>query len=276
MIFLDNAKVLTKEENKILKQMFIRSHLVFMSFNMVKMEANAFTMTITPALEAIYKDNEIDKKEAYLRSQNFFNTHAVPFNFIAGLTFALEKERSEKGNIETATIESIKTSLMGPTAGMFDSLFFNGLRIIAAGIAIGLASQGNILGMLLFILLYGIPQSIAKWFLLKWGYIYGAPFIDSIYESGLINALTKASAVLGLTMVGATVAQLVNFPLNWTITTGETELVVQDVFNSIFPGILGIILVFVLVNLIKKGYRPTTLIIGIIIFALIGGLIGIF
>lgn len=276
MISLGNAKVLTKEESRVLKKMFIRSHLVFMSFNMVKMEANAFTMTLTPALESIYGDNEEAKKAAYLRSQNFFNTHAVPFNFIAGLIYALEKEHNEKGNIDTQTIESIKTSLMGPTAGMFDSLFFNGLRIIASGIAIGLASQGNILGTILFILLYGVPQSIAKWFLLKWGYVYGTPFIDSVYQSGLIDTLTKSAAVLGLTMVGATVAQLVNFPLNWTIEIGATELVVQDVFNSIFPGLLSIVLVFVSVNLIKKGFRPTTLIIGIIILSLLGGLVGIF
>ena len=35
-------KVLTPEEKKVLKSMFFRSHLVFTSFNMVKMEANGF------------------------------------------------------------------------------------------------------------------------------------------------------------------------------------------------------------------------------------------
>ena len=33
-----DKKVLTPEEKKILKSMFLRSHLVFTSFNMVKME----------------------------------------------------------------------------------------------------------------------------------------------------------------------------------------------------------------------------------------------
>ena len=55
----------------------------------------------------------------------------------------------------------------GPTAGMFDSIFFNCLRVIGAGIAIGLCSQGNILGTFIFILLYGISQSLLKWVLLK-------------------------------------------------------------------------------------------------------------
>lgn len=71
-------KVLTPEEKKVLKSMFFRSHLVFTSFNMVKMEANGFTITMAPAIESIYKDDMEGKREAYLRHQNFFNTHAVP------------------------------------------------------------------------------------------------------------------------------------------------------------------------------------------------------
>ena len=89
-------KVLTPEEKKVLKSMFFRSHLVFTSFNMVKMEANGFTITMAPAIESIYKDDMEGKREAYLRHQNFFNTHAVPFSFIAGLAYAMEKENKEK------------------------------------------------------------------------------------------------------------------------------------------------------------------------------------
>ena len=171
-------KVLTPEEKKVLKSMFFRSHLVFTSFNMVKMEANGFTITMAPAIESIYKDDMEGKREAYLRHQNFFNTHAVPFSFIAGLAYAMEKEHKEKNSIDGQTIESIKAALMGPTAGMFDSLFFNCLRIIAAGIGIGLCAEGSILGTLIFILLYGVTQSIVKYFFVNWGYVYGTSFID--------------------------------------------------------------------------------------------------
>lgn len=47
-------KVVSAEENKILKKMFWNSHLVFANFNMTKMEANGFTMTMAPAVESIY------------------------------------------------------------------------------------------------------------------------------------------------------------------------------------------------------------------------------
>ncbi|MGN1343224.1 MAG: PTS system mannose/fructose/sorbose family transporter subunit IID [Traorella sp.] len=269
-------KVLTSEEKSVLKSMFLRSHMVFMNFNMVKMEANAFTMTMSPAIESIYGDDVEEKKAAYLRHQNFFNTHAVAFSFIAGLAYAMEKERKETGAVDGRTIENIKAALMGPTAGMFDSLFFNCLRVIAAGIGIGLCAEGNFLGTIIFILLYGVSQSVFKYLLVNLGYVYGTSFIDMVFSTGLMGALTKSASVLGLIMVGAMTAQMVNVPLNWTLNIGQTSVVVGDIFNQIFPGMLGVILLFTLVALIKKGKRPTQLILGILVFAIVGAFLGIF
>lgn len=270
------AKQLTNDEKKIIKSVFLRSHLSFLNFNMVKMMANGFTFTMIPVIESLYKNNPTEKKEAYIRHQNFFNTHAVPFAFIAGLTYAMEKEHAEKNSIDGSTISNIKTSLMGPTAGMFDSLFFNCLRIIAAGIGIGFSAQGSLLGPIIFVLLYGLPQSIVKYFFVKYGYSYGTTFIDMVFSSGLMAALTKSAGVLGLMMVGAMTAQMVNVPLSLMINIGGAEVVLADVFNSIMPGLLGIILLFVLVKFIKKGVRPTWLILAIFVFSLLGAFVGIF
>ena len=63
-------KVVSAEENKILKKMFWNSHLVFANFNMTKMEANGFTMTMAPAVESIYGDDTEGKKAAYARHQS--------------------------------------------------------------------------------------------------------------------------------------------------------------------------------------------------------------
>jgi len=269
-------KKLTPTEDKILKKMFWKSLKVFQGFTMVKMEANGFTMTMSPAIEEIYKNDPEGKKDAYRRHQNFFNTHAVPFSFIAGLTAAMEKEHEEKHSIDTTTIENIKVALMGPTAGMFDSLFFNCLRIIAAGVAIGLNQQGNFFGTILFILIYGFPQLAVKYYFVRWGYTLGTSFIDEVFSSGLMNALTKATGIMGLIMVGYMCGTMVNVPLNWTLTIGQSSVVFADVFNSIFPGFLGIVLLFTLVRLIKKGVRPVQLVMGILVFGLVGALIGIF
>lgn len=268
-------KGISTEDNAVLRKMFIMSHSVFMNFNMTKMEANCFTNTMAPAIEQVYVDDPEGKREAYLRHQTFFNTHAVALDFIAGLSYALEKDCAE-GKVPGQTIEAIKASLMGPTAGMFDSLFFNCLRVIGAGIAIGLCSQGNIAGTFIFILLYGVTQSILKWFLLKAGYTLGTSFIDSVYNSGLMQIATKAASILGVMMVGCMTATTVGFPLNWTVTIGDTSLVVLDLFESIYPGILSVAIVLIMLAFIKKGVRPIVLIFGLLIFCLLGAAVGIF
>ena len=63
---------------------------------------------------------------------------------------------------------------------------------------------------------------------------------------------------------------------NWTIAVGDTSVVVLDLLDAVYPGIMSIVLVLVMMSLIKKGKRPTHLILGIIALGMIGALIGIF
>ena len=253
----------TPQEKKTLRKMFWNSGLVFCGFNMVKMEGNAFALTMEPALDELYDDKK-EKAEAMRRHNGFFNTHAVFLSLIAGISYALERQKKETGAVDDDTIESIKVALMGPTAGIGDAFFFNCLRVIA----IGLCSQANFLGVLLFILIYGCSQIAARWYLLRAGYKYGTSFIDTVFNSGLMQSLTKAAGVMGITMVGAMVASSVN--------VGEASVVVLDILDSIIPGLLSIVLVFVLMKLIKKGYKPLTLVFGILILSIVLAFLGIF
>lgn len=262
-------------DNRILRKMFWRSGLVFAGFNQVKMEGNAFCATMAPVIDEYY-DNDVEKKDALVRHNSFFNTHAVMFALIAGLTFALEKEKMTKGSVDDDAIESLKVALMGPTAGIGDAFFFNAIRVIAAGISIGLAANGSVLGPIAFVIMYGGSQVAARWYLLNKGFSLGTTFIENIFESGLINSLTKAASIVGLTMVGSMVATSVKVNLNWVLNIGGAEVIVLDIFNMIMPGLLSIILVFALVKLIKKGVKPITLVMGILVLSIGLGYLGIF
>ena len=266
---------LQAEEKSVLTKMFWNSHKVFHNFNMTKMEANGFTMTMSPAIESIYKDDPEAKKEAYVRHQAFFNTHAVAMNYIAGMAYALAKDYYA-GKIPESTINAVKASLMGPTAGMFDSLFFNCLRVIAAGVGIGLCASGNIIGSILFILIYGVTQSVCKYYLTVLGYTSGTEFIDKVYNSGLMSIATRCVSILGLLMVGAMTATTVSFPLNWTINVGDTSVVFLDLLDAVYPGIMSVVLVLLMMYLIKKGKRPSFLVFCILLLGLIGAFLGIF
>ena len=91
-----------------------------------------------------------------------------------------------------------------------------------------------------------------------------------------MDSLTKAASIVGLSMVGAMTATMVKVKLNWTINVGQTSVVVLDVIDSIMPGILSIVLVFVLMKLIKKGYRPISLVFGILVVSIVLAFLGIF
>ena len=91
-----------------------------------------------------------------------------------------------------------------------------------------------------------------------------------------MQALTKAASIMGITMVGAMVASSVKVKLAWTITVGEASVVVLDILDSIIPGILSIVLVFGLMKLIKKGYKPITLVFGILVISIVLAFFGIF
>ena len=266
---------LTASEKATLNKMFVLSHSVFLGFNMTTMEANGFAVTMSPAIEEIYADDSEGKREAYRRHQSFFNTHAVAFNFIAGLVYALERDL-KAGKVTPGVIDAAKASLMGPTAGMFDSLFFNCLRVIGAGVAMGLCAQGNALGVLAFILIYGVSQSVLKFILLRLGYTLGISAIDAVFESGLMQVAAKAASILGLIMVGAMTATTVNVPLAWTLGSGDTAVVIGDLLDGIYPGILSIAIVMVCMWLTKKGVRPLQIILGIIAIALLGAFLGVF
>lgn len=266
---------LTASEKATLNKMFVLSHSVFLGFNMTTMEANGFTVTMSPAIEEIYADDSEGKREAYRRHQSFFNTHAVAFNFIAGLVYALERDL-KAGKVTPGVIDAAKVSLMGPTAGMFDSLFFNCLRVIGAGVAMGLCAQGNALGVLAFILIYGVSQSVLKFILLRLGYTLGISAIGAVFESGLMQVAAKAASILGLIMVGAMTATTVNVPLAWTLGSGDTAVVIGDLLDGIYPGILSIAIVMVCMWLTKKGVRPLQIILGIIAIALLGAFLGVF
>ncbi|NCB33987.1 MAG: PTS system mannose/fructose/sorbose family transporter subunit IID, partial [Erysipelotrichia bacterium] len=151
-----NKRELTPVEKKNLRHIFWCSGHMWGDFTMVKMEGNTYAYCMLPVINEVYGDNKELVTEAFVRNTEFFNTHASVSGLIFGLSYALERERSLNPEaVSGEMITNIKTSLMGPLAAIGDSIFFNCIRVISAGIGISLAAQGNPLGVLLFVAIYG-------------------------------------------------------------------------------------------------------------------------
>ena len=89
------------------------------------------------------------------------------------------KEKSaSKNDFDENSINAVKSSLMGPLAGIGDSIFWGVLRVIAAGIAVGLGASGNILAPLVFLVLFNVPSILIKYYGTFFGYKLGSEYIQ--------------------------------------------------------------------------------------------------
>lgn len=267
---------INKHDKKVLKKMFWGSGLAFSGFNVVKMQGNGFANTMGPALEDLFPNDLKARGEALGRANGVFNTNNTMFGLLGGLTYALEKDRVKNKGVTSDTIESLKVSLMGPTAAVGDSFVFNCLRVIIAGIAVSIAKSGSIFGPILFIIMFGGLELMIRWYLLLAGYQYGTSFIDKVFNSGMLKVITTASSMLGLAMVGAMVSSTVNVPLRLSFKFGKETLQLSSIFDQIMPGLLSLILLFGLMYLMKKGHKPMTLVLALLVISIILAFFGIF
>ena len=163
---------------------------------------------------------------------------------------------------------------MGPLAGIGDSIFWGTVRIIAAGIGVSIAKDGNLFGPLLFLVLYNLPNLLVRIFGLKLGYQVGVNSLDRIQKEGLMDKIMAVATIVGLCVVGGMVATMLNIttPLKWNIS--GAEIVVQDILDQILPKMLPLAFTFGIYKLLKKA-SITKITIGIIIFGIAVHLIGI-
>lgn len=267
-----NERRLTKKE---LNKVFWRSFGLEWDWNYERQMNMAYCYSMLPVIEKLYPNKE-DRIAAMERHLEFFNTTPQLATLILGISAAMEESNANDENFDTDSINNVKVSLMGPLAGIGDSFIWGTLRIIATGIGLSLATQGNVLGPILFLLVFNIPAQGLRWYLMNAGYKLGSTFLTKIQASGLMEKLTYGASVLGLIVVGAMTAGnvSVNFPL--AFGSGDEATTLSDVLNSIMPGFAPLMFtLFVYWLLKKKNVKTTTLLLMCVVIGLVGSFFGI-
>lgn len=275
-VMTNEKKEISVEEKKLVRQMFRRSFTIFAPFSFAKHGGSGFCYSLMPFIDKFYTKKE-DKQAALSRNIVWFNTTQNVSTFVMGLAASMEKENSEKADFDPESINAVKSSLMGPLAGIGDSLFWGVLRVVAAGVALGLGQQGSILAPIIFLLIYNIPSIACRYTLGFLGYSLGSKYIEQLYESGLINILTKAASTLGLIMIGGMTSNIVTFKSSLEVATGGDSVIkLQEILDQIFVGIIPLcvtLLCFYLMNYKKVNFNLIML--GIIVFSILLSVIGV-
>lgn len=239
---------------------------------------SGFTFSILPALKKIYGNNSDKLNEAVLRHHNeYFNITPSIAGFPLGITLAMEEENAKTDNFDVSTISAMKTALMGPLSAIGDTIFPATLRIIATAMVTEMASQGSILAPIIFLLVYNIPNFLARYYSLKFGYTLGSDFIIQSEKSNVMQKVSYACSVVGLMAIGAMCA--INIKVSTPIIIGNSveagAMKLQDTLDSIIPSMLPLILVAVIYWLLDRGVKVVPLLLGTMTVGVILFMLGI-
>lgn len=264
-----------KISKKTLNKVLLRTQGCQFAHNYERMQSLSLTYCFSPVLEELYKDkSKEDRVHAMQRYLEYFNTHPIAIPFILGIQAALE-ETTDEDQKETCT--AIKTSLMGPFAGLGDSMLNLTWFPIAGSIGASMCiNDGSIIGPIVMFLLINLLYWPLKYFGLHMGYQKGLELVES-GGMALFDRLGNMANVLGVVVVGCLIPQTVklNTALQFAFDEGD-PLIIQDQMNKVMPCILPVVLTFICYKLLKKGQgkNSASIIVGIIVIALVFAAIG--
>ena len=273
-----------------------RSQFLQGSWNYERMQNLGWAYSLIPAIKKLYTTKE-DQAAALERHLEFFNTHPYVAAPIMGVTLALEEERANGVEIDDAAIQGVKIGMMGPLAGIGDPVFWFTVRPILGALGASLAASGNIVGPLLFFFGWNAIRMAFLWYTQEFGYKAGSEITKDM-SGGILKDITKGASILGMFILAVLVQRWVsiNFTINLPgkqlsegayinfpegpVTGAELKGILgqalsgmsldrvqpqtlQGQLDSLIPGLMGLLLTFLCMWLLKKKVSPITIILAL-------------
>jgi PTS system mannose-specific IID component len=283
-----------------------RSTFIQGSWNYERMQNGGWAYTMIPAIKKLYKSKE-DRAAALKRHLEFFNTHPYVASPIIGVTLALEEERANGAPVDDTAIQGVKVGMMGPLAGIGDPVFWFTVRPILGALGASLALTGNILGPIIFFVLWNLIRMGFTWYTQEFGYKAGSKITDDL-SGGLLQNITKGASILGMFILGSLVNRWVSVRfapvvsevklskgayIDWSnLPAGAKGIkaaleqqaaglslepvkvtTLQANLDSLIPGLAGLLITFLCMWLLKKKVSPIVMILGLFVVGIVFHLI---
>ena len=271
---MNENKIITKKELR--KSWFIWYLGAEVSNSYERLQSLIFCASMIPVLKKLYTTKET-LSDALKRHLSFFNTEGIAGSIVQGITIAMEEQRAASNDSSQDTmITSIKTGLMGPVAGIGDSIVWAAIMPIIIALFLPFAIQGSSLGAIMPIILYTGISMFIGYFLCIRGYTIGRNSILQLLQNGKIKDLIEGAAVLGLFMMGALAASYISIKTPLEIAVKNSQpIVLQQILDSIVPGLLELVAVFAIYFYMKKKGPNYNIIMGtILVLSVIASVVG--
>ncbi|HBY92272.1 MAG TPA: PTS mannose family transporter subunit IID [Streptococcus sp.] len=290
------------------KKVWWRSQFLQGSWNYERMQNLGWAYSLIPAIKKLYTNKE-DRAAALKRHLEFFNTQPYVAAPIMGVTLALEEEKANGTDIEDAAIQGVKIGMMGPLAGIGDPVFWFTVRPILGALGASLAKAGNIAGPLIFFIGWNLIRMAFLWYTQELGYKAGSEITKDM-SGGILKDITKGASILGMFILAVLVERwvsivfTVNLPgkvlskgtyIEWpkgNVSGDQLKTILGQVndklsfdkiqvdtlqkeLDSLIPGLMGLLLTFACMWLLKKKVSPITIIIGLFVVGIVASFFGI-
>ena len=290
------------------KKVWWRSQFLQGSWNYERMQNLGWAYSLIPAIKKLYTTKE-DQAAALERHLEFFNTHPYVAAPIMGVTLALEEERANGVEIDDAAIQGVKIGMMGPLAGIGDPVFWFTVRPILGALGASLAASGNLVGPLLFFFGWNAIRMAFLWYTQEFGYKAGSEITKDM-SGGILKDITKGASILGMFILAVLVQRWVS--INFTVNLPGKQLAegayinfpegavsgaelrgilgqalsglsldsvqpqtLQGQLDSLVPGLMGLLLTFLCMWLLKKKVSPITIILALFVVGIAARFFGI-
>ena len=267
-------------------------------FSHEHMQTFGYMWSMLPIIQELYetKDEQAEKLQTYYP---FFNTEPQIGSIVVGITAGLEEARANGAEeIDDEMINGIRAGLMGPLAGIGDSLIVGTYIPVLLGIALGLAEGGSIIGPLFYIVVWNVTSIFFQKWIYNKGYELGGSAVEVIVGEQA-TALRESVIVMGQVIVGAMAGTWVSITTSVQLTTSiqnKTEMVIegskviekvtgtqevpvllQEKLDGAFPGVLTLLFVLGCWWLMaKKAISPIKIMLLMVVLAIVGVLVGFF
>ncbi|MDT2570664.1 PTS system mannose/fructose/sorbose family transporter subunit IID [Enterococcus raffinosus] len=254
------------------KELFKNWALTYSSetaYNYERLQALGQANAMVPVIRKLYPEDKERQVQELKKYFVFYNTEpSFIGTMIPGVAAAMEEQRANGAeDITDETINSLRTGLMGPIAGIGDTVSQGIVYPILAGIACSLAIDGSYVGPIFFEIAYKICLIGFGWNMYRLGYQKGKSFILTMLREGTIARLTEIFSMVGLMVVGCMTASRVNIEIPMILNIKGVKLGIQEqVIDALMPGLVPLAITMLVYWLVRKKVNINLII--LIIFVL--------
>ena len=273
------TKELPEYTRKLSKKTLVKTWLWTTStescYNYERLQAlGAANLMLTPIRE-LYDTNE-KRVEELKKYMVFYNSEVFTVGpIINGIACSMEEARANGENVSAEDINAVRTGLMGPVAGIGDTIMQGILFPILFGIGCSMALDKSFLGPILSFVVFEALIFGCGYFMFMTGYKQGKSSLLKILKNGTIDRIINSFSIVGLMVVGSMAATRVtiNTPLAFSIGEGSTAI--QSVLDSLAPGLIPLGITLLVWWMLRKKVNTVWIIVAIFLVGILGYYTGI-